>query len=471
MSPKTLKAFLATARAALAAPPSKHPVPLHFVVGNESADLDSLCSTLLLAYFRSYPHGSGGDGGPLHIPLCHLPREDLALRPEFGAVLERAAVTPDDVLTLSELPGSGGAAAASAPLRPEDTNWLLVDHNVMTGPLGRAYGGRVAGCVDHHEDEGAVPSRAVPRVIERCGSCMSLVVDQCAGAWARMSSAEEDGDGSATAAATAAATTGGGGGGSAAVDAQLAYLALAPILVDTANLGNADKTTARDESAVAIAEAKLRSRGVAYDRREFFDHVSALKEDISRLSLRDVLRKDYKEWVEEAAAAAAAAEAGARPEVAPLKLGTSSVPQPFAGLVRKAAAAEEEEEEEEEEAEARLVAELEAWAAEKGLDVLAVLTASRAGGEGGAFVRELLVWARTGPEVVRAMRAFATACGAELGLGTWGGGKLDVSGDGDGGSSWRRCWTQARVENSRKQIAPMLREALRGALKERTETM
>ncbi|KAI1142346.1 DHH phosphoesterase [Hypoxylon sp. FL0543] len=411
---KSLQAFLAAARAALTAPPSKRPAPLHFVVGNESADLDSLCSTLFLAYFRSHspPHA-------LHIPLCHLPRDDLALRPEFSATLKHAAITEDDVLTLSELPGADS-------LKPEDTRWVLVDHNAMTGKLGQVYGDRVFGCIDHHDDEGTVPRDAEPRVIEKCGSCMSLVVEYCRETWQTLAQENRD-DAEA-----------------ARVNAQLAYLALAPILIDTNNLGNKTKTTAHDERAVAIAEAHLSPFSFAspssslsaksesdsgYDRARFFAELSALKEDVSRMSFRDVLRKDYKEWDE-----------------GDVKLGTSSVPQSFAFLVRKAGG------------EAAFVRELEDWGARKGLDVVTVLTTSK---EGGEFRRELLVWARTGPEVVAAVKKFAEGDGKErLGLETWGDGKLDAE---DGEGSWRRCWTQARLENSRKQIAPMLRDALKGA--------
>ncbi|KAI1658044.1 DHH phosphoesterase [Daldinia decipiens] len=411
---KTLQAFLATARAALTAPPSKRLTPLHFVVGNESADLDSLCSTLFLAYLRTHspPH-------TLHIPLCHLPRDDLTLRPEFTAVLKYAAVTPDDVLTLTELPGGDDG------LKPEDTRWLLVDHNVMTGPLGQAYGGRVVGCIDHHDDEGKVPADAEPRAIEKCGSCTSLVVEQCSETWEAL--AKRDGGSNKEA---------------ARINAQLAYLALAPILIDTTNLGNKDKTTAHDERAVATAEAHLRAGsegsgggggvGSGYDRDAFFAEVTALKEDLSYMSFRDIFRKDYKEWDE-----------------GRLKLGTSSVPQAFAFLVRKAKGEE------------AFAGELEKWCEEKSIDIMAVLTTSKDDGE---FKRELLVWARGGSEVVNAVKAFAGKDGRDkLGLGTWGEGKLDLE-DGEGG--WRRCWTQARVEHSRKQIAPMLREALKGVKKE-----
>lgn len=316
-------------------------------------------------------------------------------------MLKHAAVTFDDVLTLTDLPGRDS-------LKPEDTRWFLVDHNVMAGTIGQAYGNRVVGCVDHHDDEGKLSHDAKPRVIEKCGSCMSLVVEQCREEWDALS--KEDSSEEAL-----------------QINTQLAYLALGPILIDTSNLRNKDKTTPHDERAVAIAESKIIT-GSGYDRKEFFANVSALKEDISYMSFRDIFRKDYKEWTEGQA-----------------KLGTSSVPQSFAFLVRKA------------EGERAFVRELEKWSAEKELDVVAVLTAHK---EDGKFTRELLVWARTGPGVVKAAKKFAEEDGTEkLGLGPWGDGGLDAE---DGQGSWRRCWTQAKLENSRKQIAPMLRDALKG---------
>ncbi|XXG98519.1 ATPase synthesis protein 25 mitochondrial [Hypoxylon texense] len=437
---KTLQAFLATARAALTAPPSKRSTPLHFVVGNESADLDSLCSALFLAYFRSHepPH-------TLHIPLCHLAREDLALRPEFGAVLRRAAVSPDDVLTLTELPGPDR-------LRAEDTRWLLVDHNAPTGTPGRLCGGgrgrgRVVGCIDHHEDEGRVPRDADPRVIERSGSCMSLVVERCAETWdalAEGNEEEEEGEDPEEEESRRV------------INSQLAYLALAPILVDTNNLGSKDKTCGSDERAAAVARARLRAAAagssdeevVSADIERFSKEVFALKEDISGMSIRDILRKDYKEWntAEEEKEREEGEEGEEGEGEGPgLRLGTSSVPQPFAFLVDKAGG------------EKAFAEELERWSASKKLDVTVVLTTCKADGK---FSRELLVWARTGPEVVAAVKKFAEGDGKEkLGLETWGDGRLDAE---DGEGSWRRCWTQSETRNSRKQIAPMFRDALKG---------
>ncbi|KAI8629568.1 exopolyphosphatase-like protein [Xylariaceae sp. FL1651] len=485
----SLKTFLATARAALTAPPSKRPTPLTLVVGNEAADLDSLCSALLLAYFRTYapPAGrvatgagsseiSSGTGsrnasaGTLHIPVCHLYRADLALRPEFAAVLRDADVKGEDVFTLEDvLPPppppphdtdnsvAGGRESTDRVeeegvkkgeiLHPEDTRWLLVDHNAMTGQLGKIFGSHVAGCVDHHADEDAVPRDAEIRVIEKSGSCASLVVEQCAEIWDALSTVDDTPPPQGESRSESKSET-------AKIDAQLARLALGPVLIDTSNLGDRNKTTAHDERAVAVAESRIAryaegSGGGAgseekYDRDAFFARLAALKEDLSDMTFRDVFRKDYKEW-----------------SVDGLHLGTSSVPQGFGYLVDQKAGGDSD----------AFVEELGKWGSEKDsfgkegekIDLVVVLTGFK--DKDGQFRRELLVWART--EIgVKAARAFESAHKENLKLGTWGDGKLDLDGKrdgkGKGESEWRRCWTQRAVEHSRKQIAPMLRDALEG---------
>ncbi|KAH8681542.1 hypothetical protein BX600DRAFT_446791 [Xylariales sp. PMI_506] len=405
----SLKVFLANARSALKAPPAKGQRPLTFVVGNESADLDSLCSALVLAYFRTHaqPH-------VLHIPVCHIPREDLILRPEFAAVLEKAAATPDDVITLDELPAPDKLAA-------EDTQWLLVDHNAMTGRLGQLYSSRVIGCVDHHADESQVPPGSDPRIITKSGSCMSLVVEYCRATWDEISSSPASDSSSEE------------------VDAQLAHLVIAPILIDTLSLADPHKTTDHDRHAVEWVEStKLRGAAGtglssedegygAYCRKQFFELVSRLKEDLSRLSLRDVLRKDYKEWTDGG-----------------LRLGTSSAPQDIRTLITKA------------EREGRQFSEVvEDWGQEKGADIIALLTAFVK--DGGGLSRELLVCART-PSGVAAAQRFEEDCVEKLGLSTWDASELD---DAPGEGWWRRVWIQGQVANSRKQIAPLLRAAMK----------
>ncbi|KAK3940316.1 exopolyphosphatase-like protein [Diplogelasinospora grovesii] len=388
----SLKTFLGTARKVLSTPQAPQR-PFTFVIGNESADLDSLCSAVLLAYFKTFtpPH-------TLHIPLSNLLRPDLALHPELNAVLSPAGLQVDDLLTLSDLP---------SPLPAEATRWLLVDHNALTGQLAEKYSDRVIGCVDHHEDEHKVPQDADPRVIEKCGSCMSLVVDHCRDVWDSLPKVD---------------------GGD-----ELAYVALAPILVDTTNLTAYDKVTRKDTWAVEFSESKLASgqkeAGVGYERGRYFDEINRLKEEISGMSYQDILRKDYKLWKEGG-----------------LSLGISVVPQPFEYLLEKIGDRE------------KLLGELKKWSEEQGLDITSIMTAYK--DKEGNFGRELLVWALN-EDAVKVAKSFESKNSEKLGLVTWNDGQLDEKDEKEG--EWRKAWTQKAIENSRKQVAPMLRDAMKAS--------
>ncbi|KAJ1333451.1 exopolyphosphatase [Microdochium nivale] len=519
----TLSAFLAQARAALAAPPgdagTTRPLrrPLTFVVGNESADLDSLCSALVLAYFKSQPaltspsssSSSSSSSAPqpatprqpsgtLHIPLCNLARADLVLRPELTAVLRGAALTPDDVLTLDDLPPStspdsppstssppppppSSAAAAEAALlpvlKPEDTRWVLVDHNVPTGRLAREYtdkGGVVVGCIDHHEDEGRLPRAGDcdPRVVEKSGSCMSLIVEHCRAAWDDAASSSSSSGGQSQEQQKQQQQE------QKQLDNQLAHLILAPILIDTNNLRDANKTTSHDTKVVEYVEQTkvtspfFKGEGDAggssrYDRDAYFSHISAIKSDISAMSLRDILRKDYKEWTEDQYH-----QQGQQGQQ--LRLGTMSVPQPMAYLLEHTCRGDRD----------ALLRGLAQWTAEKQLDIASIMTAYE-DAESGGFARDLFLWAPAarggkkaeeekeekedgsgdvgGGKGVDAAKRFVERHGDELKLITWREGLLDSAGAADDVDGFRRCWTQGTLKNSRKQIAPMLRGAMRGA--------
>jgi exopolyphosphatase len=387
----SLAAFLNTCRSALAVPPAQRQHSLTFVVGNESADLDSICSALLFAYFRTHtsPH-------ILHIPLSNLQRADLSLRPELNAVFKPAGLSPSDLITLSDFPSDG--------LDPQDTRWLLVDHNVLTGDLGAQFSDFIIGCVDHHHDEGIIPQSLPPdepRIFAKCGSCMSLVIEHCKPTWDHLATHYPH----------------------APLEADIARVALAPILIDTTNLTSKDKTTDCDRQAAALAESKL--AGSDYDRTAYFEQLTSLKDRIQGLSYRDILRKDYKRWHEGS-----------------LTLGVSTVVQGLGYVLREIGDREE------------LLGALRGWAKEQGLDVAAIMTVSK---PEGVFTRELLVWGLNG-EGVRVVKGFVEKCEGTLGLEKWKEGELD---GGDGEGEWRACWRQNGIEFSRKQVAPMLREAMK----------
>lgn len=309
----------------------------------------------------------------------------------MAAVLRHAGLGLSDLLTLSELP----------ELDPVDTTWLLVDHNALTGQLTK-YGGQIAGCVDHHGDEDVVSKEASPRIIEQCGSCMSLVVDESRQAWDALSRQKMD------------------GADVAAEDETLAKLCLAPILIDTINMTSEDKIRKKDRSAISYLKGKIQDQ--SFDPNKYFDEISAVKEDISGLTFRDIFRKDYKEWQEGG-----------------IKLGISSIVQDLDYLVNKADGTD------------TLIDELSRWSSERDLDVASLMTASTSDGQ---FHRHLLVWARN--DKALPVLAKFIEISEKLQLEPWGDGALD-----DG--QRRMAWKQGDLTGTRKKVAPLLRDAIRQA--------
>lgn len=152
--------------------------------------------------------------------------------------------------------------------------------------------------IDHHEDEKAVPSDAKPRIIEKAGSCNSLVTNYVRDVWQQLSDsamtvgAAHPQDNERLVDDFAYTST---------WDAKIAKLALGSILIDSINMKAEHKVTEADKKAVRFLEAKInisRKYGKDYDRDRFFKEIDDAKSHVDSLSLEEILRKDYKQWTE-----------------------------------------------------------------------------------------------------------------------------------------------------------------------------
>ncbi|KAL1593840.1 Exopolyphosphatase [Paraconiothyrium brasiliense] len=369
---------------------------------------------------------------PLYIPLSNIPKSGITLRPEFLELFKHANLDSHHLLTLDDLPE---LSTIKSELPPENTKWILVDHNALQGQLGKIYGDTVGGVIDHHDEEGKVPYETgdEPRIVEKSGSCTSLVTEYLRPSWDLLSDL-------ALSSGTARAQRDSLSDDSALAkvwDAEAAQLGLASILIDTANLMDKSKTTGHDRKAVEYLETKILScpkLASSYDRNKFYEQIDSAKKDIGGLQLQDILRKDYKLWEDKGQ-----------------KLGISSVVKNIEFLQKKAA----------DEANASIAgaAFLEAvrrFASERELDMYSLMTTSTSAE--GHFQRELLVWAFNEPGIAAAKK-FATESSDELGLEKWQSGDGE-SYDHDGDGYWRNVWWQRKVQHSRKRVAPLLREAM-----------
>lgn len=197
-----------------------------------------------------------------------------------------------------------------------------------------------------------------------------------------------------------------------------------------------NKVTQNDEKALEFLEMQIQKSALEgggdksepWDRKAFFDGIWSAKNNVDHLPLRDLLRKDWKEWIE------TVDKTGEKK-----KVGIASILRELKWLKER-------------EGGSGFVDGVKAWAEERALDVACIMTTA---GRGDEFRRELLVWelSKKADGCISTFTKKAEEAG--LGLETWQNGGLD-----DGGSR-RRAWTQADLKASRKQVAPLLRESVR----------
>ncbi|KZF20321.1 DHH phosphoesterase [Xylona heveae TC161] len=515
----SIRNFLIHAKAALkTAIEKKDKVTL--VVGNESADLDSLTASLLYAYVRSTSPPSSAFT-PLYIPLTNLPASSLRLRPEFSALLPHANLTPSQLITLDDLPP---LSKISEALPPENTRWILVDHNALQGQLGAIYSRQVAGVIDHHAEENAVPQETggEPRIVTKAGSCTSLVTEYCADAWESLASLAPDalvssslgvaGSGPVPGPGAAGVNSTVAQGDTASIppaedvsrtriwDAEVARLALAAVLIDTYNLTDEFKVTQHDTAAATYLEAKIQlapllpvsaaaisagassfigesadgaaaaAGGAVFDRTAFFNEINTAKQSIDSLSLAEIFEKDYKQW------AVKSTHETTGQQQREIRLGISSVVKPIPYLLEKAQSESNRETDDKASQSAgveHFLDSIRAFASDpaRNLSVYAIMTAYSSPTTG-EFERELFVWALD-PPTVPAVEKFVHTASGQLRLEDWRnttetGGQETTSleevpseeSEGTQKQTLRKVWFQRDLSKSRKQVAPLLRDAL-----------
>ncbi|EME43554.1 hypothetical protein DOTSEDRAFT_54330 [Dothistroma septosporum NZE10] len=384
-----------------------------FVIGNESADLDSITCALIYGYLLS-ESPEIKRSGRLVVPITNIPAADLQLRPELTALLKYADIKPSELITLDDI--------STESLPADKTSWTLVDHNSFQGKLGELYRSRVIGVIDHHDDEHTVPEDAQPRVISKTGSCQSLVINHLRDTWQKISdSAMTVGaahpQNNETLVDDQAYTS--------TWDAQAAKIALGAILIDTVNLKAEHKVTENDKKAVRFLEAKInisRKYGKDYDRDRFFTEIDDAKSDLEGLSLEDILRKDYKQWTE-----------------GDLTLGISSCVQPISYLASK---------------QKDFQGATKKFAQSKSLDIFVIMPAFK---ESGDFRREILLMSLSGNGKEAAER-FIKNGQEELKLED----KESVALSKDSEITTQFFWNQKNLDASRKRVGPLLRGAMKG---------
>jgi len=398
-------------------------------------DLDSLSSSIAYSYFAT-------NSSQEYIPLQLTPRKDLYLRPENLESLSLSSINASSLLTIDDLD-------EDKKLEKLESNYVLVDHNSLLPIFATKDDDddRVVGIIDHHVDESR-HLNASPRIIELVGSCSSLITNH----FLRESSSGD-------------------------VPKGLADLLLSTILIDTRLKPSSEggKATLIDLKAVELllphsSFAAPKSdqggvQGVAVteeikdELKQRGELLSRLKEDVSWMNGRDLLRRDYKEYTATAATTTRT-----------LKYGLSTVPLGLNVWLDKFTTTTSEEPFEQ-----GLLKDVREWMEERKLSLLGILTSythiKKKTGKEGKHRRELLIFTndeKLGESVFKALENDSL-----LQLEQWkesenyhgiDQGVKQEAGQVHHYEKWK-VWQQGNTKATRKQVAPVLKELVHSASK------
>lgn len=426
---------------------------LTLVMGNPSADLDSFISAIVFSYFHNHATKTTDN---IFIPLLNMPKtpstELWRLRPEFGVALRQASTAStdassaesaeqqakdllDNTITIKDLLDSSSTRPElKRVFKPDGTRVkqpiILVDHNAPSITVPHVASStitdqlEITGCIDHHIEENVVTHQANPRIITTgIGSCTTLVVNHLR----QTSTWPKTLDDPQTSAIR-----------------ELALLALAPILIDTHNLkASGEKCSDLDRAIVATLEIELGSSASLYgvkstwNRDAFYDPITEAKvSSLDLLTPQEMFERDYKSWTE-----------------GRIEIGIASLVRPLPWLSSHAGGTEQ------------LAAELRTFATQmhaeqtvEGVrfDVVMLLT------PGARDKGKEIVMVTFSDEAARAIDDFEGRS-ESLGLQAWDGDGVDDvtrSFESAFGAGRFRIWWMTQREKTRKQGAPLVREAV-----------
>jgi len=364
----------------------------------------------------------------------HLRPENMLAFKFADGLNADSLVYPDTIpLAGGQTPSPGVFPSTLSFLGNMGATYALVDHNRLLPIFGQ---GQVDAIIDHHEDEHAHSDAALRLIQVPTGSCSSLIVKHFKDKWETASHTTDE--------------------ASPEIFSEIATLLLSAILIDTAGLREGGKGTPTDFDAGAFlyplsklpATASINDTTPSAAFGDVFESLSAAKADVSALNTRELLLRDYKEYVLPTSSVAYPS----------LKAGLSTVPVGIKVWLER-----------ESDSWKSYMAAVDAYMVERNLDVQGVLTSFN--GKSGKHKREILLVARTGnsfktPEQARNVMndlIVGFEGSSELSLTDWSGPVKQMllprkALDDESQGRFGKVWKQENRRATRKQVAPLLRD-------------
>lgn len=162
--------------------PKLPPNKFYFILGNESADIDSIIGSICLAYHKYHNNESNSldFGSPLseevlfkspekfYIPIINCPKEEINTRFDWNYISNIMEITQKNLIFFEEL---------RPLLEKSSCDIILFDHNSpaksqeFIKPLVREI-------IDHHEDLNVFPTEQITfKILKKAGSCCSILAE------------------------------------------------------------------------------------------------------------------------------------------------------------------------------------------------------------------------------------------------------------------------------------------------------
>lgn len=229
------------------------------VAGNQAGDLDSMAAALTWAYHLE--HSTINSSTPIKaIALLQTPTDALDLRPENKIALDNSQMSSghSDLLTIDELPEDPETLATHIK------GIVIVDH---PKPVRTWQNAPILSIFDHHKDVGA-GADAQPRIFETVASCTTLVARQMLD---ELEALPEEYH----------------------MPHELLELVLSAIAIDSGGLADGTKEDRKTAQRI-LDRSNWRNKKLDKQMEKLDSELSDAKKDLDDLTLRDLLRRDWK---------------------------------------------------------------------------------------------------------------------------------------------------------------------------------
>ena len=122
-----------------------HATGITFVIGNQSADLDSIISSISLAYYKYLKLNEIS-----YLPVLNTTLDIIETKDECKYLFDYHKISSKDFIYLNELTNSTNDA-----IKFKNSKIFLVDHNKLDDfEVSLNFDKHISGIIDHHKDEG-----------------------------------------------------------------------------------------------------------------------------------------------------------------------------------------------------------------------------------------------------------------------------------------------------------------------------